>query len=122
MKELENFFKKKAEEHGVVSTNLFIEYRGSHCSLCVFTEFESRVLEEKIELPKSPGKTVIAVEIENCKSCPHFKIRETYSTDGWDRMEDWVCGKLNKKIQGAVEWHEEKKILVPEWCPILIEK
>lgn len=60
----------------------------------------------------------IVIEIENCKSCPHFYIDNEYSTDGFDRMEDWNCKKVNRKIQGAVEWHEERKIKIPEWCPI----
>jgi hypothetical protein len=68
--------------------------------------------------------TKISIEIDNCKSCPFFKAGPPYSTDGWDRMEDWLCtnpkadkGKP-KKIQGAVEWHEEDGIKVPDWCPI----
>ena len=60
----------------------------------------------------------ILIEIPNCKSCPHFKTANPFSSDGWDRMEDWICGKTEKKIQGAVEWHEESKIQVPAWCPI----
>lgn len=45
---ISRFFKDKAKEHGVNEANLFIENRISHLSLCVFTEFESRVLEERI--------------------------------------------------------------------------
>jgi hypothetical protein len=32
-------------------------------------------------------------------------------------MEDWMCIKADKKIQGGVEWHEESKIKIPDWCP-----
>lgn len=60
----------------------------------------------------------IMTEIKSCKECPHFKTANFYSTDGWDMMEDWVCKKADKVIMGAVEWHEEKKIKIPEWCPI----
>ena len=35
-------------------------------------------------------------------------------------MEDWMCTKSNKKIQGAVEWHEESKINIPDWCLIKV--
>ena len=42
-------------------------------------------------------------------------------------MEDWQCWHSKcqtkngpRKIQGSVEWHEESKILVPDWCPILV--
>jgi hypothetical protein len=63
----------------------------------------------------------IQVEIQSCKECPHFDTANHWSSDGWDRMEDWVCKKAGKTIQGYVEWHEEKKIKIPEWCPIKIE-
>lgn len=36
--------------------------------------------------------------------------------DDFDCMIDWYCKKSNKMIQGAVEWHEESKINVPDWC------
>lgn len=45
---ISRFFKDKAKEHGVNESNLFIENRITYLSLCVFTEFESRVLEERI--------------------------------------------------------------------------
>jgi hypothetical protein len=45
---ISRFFKDKTKEHGVNEANLFIENRITHLSLCVFTEFESRVLEERI--------------------------------------------------------------------------
>lgn len=62
----------------------------------------------------------IILEIETCLKCPYFKTGNQWSSDGWDRMEDWICTKMNpeKKIAGAVEWHEERKIKIPEWCPI----
>jgi hypothetical protein len=42
-------------------------------------------------------------------------------------MVDWVCSATcfttnhPKLIQGAVEWHEEKRIQRPDWCPIVQE-
>lgn len=62
----------------------------------------------------------IIIDIKNCKKCPHLKITDTYSSDSWDRMDDWHCSKENKKIQGAVEWWEEDKIKIPNWCPIKV--
>lgn len=45
------------------------------------------------------------------------------STDGFDRGHDWMCkAKDNKIIAGFVEWHEEDKTPVPEWCPVKTEK
>lgn len=62
--------------------------------------------------------TKIVLEIESCKQCPAFKTGNFWSSDGWDRMVDWMCKDMeDKKIQGAVEWHEENKIKIPEWCP-----
>jgi hypothetical protein len=62
----------------------------------------------------------ICIEIKSCKECPHFDTANHWSSDGWDRMEDWICTKDGKdrKIQGAVEWFEESKIAIPDWCPL----
>ena len=64
----------------------------------------------------------IAIEVENCKSCPHFYEDNGYSTDGFDFMIDWNCKKMSKKLQGSVEGHEEDKIPIPDWCPIKVEE
>jgi len=68
---------------------------------------------------KNANMPVIKIEIQSCKECPFFKTENQWSSDGWDSMVDWMCTKEypKKKIQGAVEWHEESKIKVPEWCP-----
>lgn len=64
----------------------------------------------------------IAIEIKNCRNCPNLKTGNFWSSDGWDRMEDWMCKLMDdKKIAGCVEWFEESKIAIPEWCPILIK-
>lgn len=60
----------------------------------------------------------IKFEIESCKECPFFDTRNPWSSDGWDRMVDWYCKKQEKTIQPSVEWHEEDKIKIPDWCPI----
>lgn len=62
----------------------------------------------------------IEIEINSCKQCPHFKTDNQWSSDGLDKMEDWICKKINKKIEGCVEWYEEKKIKIPDWCPCKI--
>jgi reverse gyrase len=60
----------------------------------------------------------IVIEIKSCKECPYFKTANSrVSSDGWGIMEDWMCTKADKKIQGGVEWHEEGKIQIPDWCP-----
>jgi len=62
----------------------------------------------------------ILLEIETCQSCPFFKVKREYSTDGWDRVEDWQCTKEDKSIANCVDWHE--KPAVPKWCPIRVEE
>lgn len=57
-------------------------------------------------------------EIADCSECKFHTVSDRYSSDGWDRMEDWTCTKSNKKIAGGVEWHD--KIPVPNWCEILV--
>jgi hypothetical protein len=66
----------------------------------------------------------VVLEIHNCGGCPHKVEKNLYSSDGWDRIIDWFCSKTepHTKIQGAVEWHEEKHIVIPDWCPILIKE
>lgn len=67
-------------------------------------------------------KTKVTIEISSCKQCPFFRESSDYSLDGWDRGTDWSCGaKENKPIATFVEWHEAKKIEIPEWCPARTE-
>jgi len=71
----------------------------------------------------SEKKNLAFVPITSCKQCPHFKTANPWSSDGFDHMEDWTCTEAgNKKIQGAVEWHEERKIQIPTWCPLTSSK
>ena len=54
------------------------------------------------------SETKAYIEISSCKDCPFKKETNHWSSDGWDRMCDWVCTKENNKtIQGSVEWFEE---------------
>ena len=60
------------------------------------------------------------MKLPKCKICKNKLETNFWSSDGWDRMEDWVCKIMeNKKIAGSVEWHEEDKIETPDWCPLL---
>lgn len=38
----------------------------------------------------------IIIGIKSCKECPHFKTENQWSSDGWDRMKDWVYEQFNK--------------------------
>jgi hypothetical protein len=58
--------------------------------------------------------------VTNCKKdCSFWKEGKFVCTDDFDGGHDWICtgGKKEKIIAGFVEWHEEKKIEVPDWCP-----
>jgi len=64
----------------------------------------------------------IIIDISNCGQCPHWKAENFHSSDGWDRMEDWMCYKNpenKRKISGSVEWHD--KIAIPDWCEITLK-
>jgi len=64
----------------------------------------------------------IEIEIKSCQQCPFFKQERMYTSDSLETAFDWFCTKsYNRKIQGYVEWHEENKIKIPEWCPIIIK-
>lgn len=64
----------------------------------------------------------IEIEIKNCKGCPHFKEERHYTSDSFETAFDWFCKKENnKKIAGYVEWHEEKDVEIPSWCPCLVK-
>lgn len=61
----------------------------------------------------------VLLPIEHCRKCPNLEIGNFWSSDGWDRMEDWMCKAADLRvIQGAVEWHEESDIKIPDWCPL----
>ena len=62
--------------------------------------------------------TKITLNIKTCKECPHCIVTD-YSTDGWDRVEDWLCKKKDRDIIIGVDWHRTKNVRVPKWCPVL---
>ena len=65
----------------------------------------------------------IVLDIKSCKKCPHFNEERMYTSDSFELAFDWFCKKAdNRKIQGYVEWHEERKIKIPDWCPILLKE
>lgn len=58
----------------------------------------------------------VTLSISSCTKCPFFMVSNSYSTDGYDMVEDWFCNKSNKHISKCVEWH--RKIEIPDWCPL----
>ncbi len=66
------------------------------------------------------SKNVAIIEIDSCKNCPHFEEKPYPTADSFERAHNWHCKKKDgEKIAGYVEWHEESKIEIPDWCPIL---
>ena len=60
----------------------------------------------------------LTIEIKTCDDCPHVYKGPDYSTDGFDRGEDWFCGAMNKrKLAGFVERPREYPT-PPDWCPL----
>ena len=82
-----------------------------------------------------------AVEINSCLKCPHLKETPYPTSDSFERPSYWWCCHKDvkvvnetestedyrrgndvlmkaRKIQGYVEWHEERKIKIPGWCPL----
>jgi hypothetical protein len=64
---------------------------------------------------------LVVLQMEICQDCPNMETANPWSSDGWDLMVDWVCKKANRTIQKSVEWHEVKKIEIPDWCPMSLE-
>lgn len=72
--------------------------------------------------------TKVQIDIRNCRDCPFHRSQRHYTDDSFEMAYDWFCTKVNdpdtqqpKKVAGYVEWHEEKDVKVPEWCPIKVE-
>jgi len=82
-----------------------------------------------------------AIAINTCKNCPNFKETPYPTNDSFERPAYWWCCNKNvevineseftedyrkgndvlmkaRKIQGYVEWYDEKDIKIPEWCPL----
>lgn len=63
------------------------------------------------------SETIIQIPVKICSECPHFKITNRSTTDGFDHGEEWTCTKENKVIAGFVEWREKDQVEIPKWCP-----
>lgn len=64
----------------------------------------------------------IKVEIKSCRDCPFFRRERYWTEDSWETAFNWFCDKSEgRKIQGYIDWHEESKVKIPEWCTALIK-
>jgi hypothetical protein len=66
--------------------------------------------------------TSIILQINTCKECPFFKKVAVLASldDDLSNQSQWMCKKEYpaKVISKYVEWHQENKTPVPDWCPI----
>lgn len=63
---------------------------------------------------------VASLTITNCRQCPFHSQERYYTSDSFETAFNWYCTKKRKKkVAGYVEWHEEKDVQIPDWCPIL---
>lgn len=60
----------------------------------------------------------IEIEIKNCKECPNLDSKKVYTPDSFDDVSQWTCNINGKSICNYIEWHEESKIDIPNWCHI----
>jgi len=66
----------------------------------------------------------VYLKITHCRNCPSLDTGYSYSLDGFDHGNDWVCKrtkrkKKNAQIAGFVERKsEEDRIKIPAWCPL----
>lgn len=40
---------------------------------------------------------IVMLPVTSCLQCPHRKEANPWSSDGWDRMIDWICTLANDK-------------------------
>jgi len=64
----------------------------------------------------------VLVEIESCKQCGYLDTGMSYSLDGFDRGNDWMCNKSKRLIVGFVESIQEgNRIGIPDWCELRVK-
>ena len=83
-----------------------------------------------------------ALPLTTCKNCTHFIETPYPPDDSWERPAYWWCSHPNveeithndqdenhksylkknhekiRMIGGYIEWHEEKGMKIPTWCPL----
>lgn len=60
------------------------------------------------------------LEIKHCQKCPFLEQKRHYTADSFETAFNWYCKKKNnKQIAGYVDWHEERDVEIPDWCPLL---
>lgn len=89
--------------------------------------------------------TKIAIEIKDCRECPHHMNTHYPTSDSWEKAQYWWCKAKERSVTGDGTGNEEERlsvkksfkletlsyvagyvewndfIPVPDWCPIKIE-
>lgn len=75
----------------------------------------------------------VNLKLETCKECPHLKTEDYLTSDSWDHVTTWYCGKSdrpkpedrdwkpiveNSSYIANVEWPSEEPKKIPKWCPL----
>jgi len=64
----------------------------------------------------------IKLKVKTCQQCPFFLSERAYTADSFEMCFNWFCNKEEKKkIRSYVDWNEEDKVPIPEWCPVLMK-
>lgn len=63
----------------------------------------------------------IQLTIKNCQECPFFQKERNYTGDSFETEFKWTCNKKKRIIRHSVEWNEESRVKIPDWCPIKVD-
>lgn len=62
----------------------------------------------------------VNLKITSCRQCPFMKEGSSYSLDGFDRGNDWLCTKKDRVSAYFIERKDENPP-IPGWCPLIPE-
>ena len=69
---------------------------------------------------KTKENNTASLKIDHCSKCPFLEMKRHYTADSFEHAHDWFCKKADgKKIEGYVDWNEEKDVKIPDWCPMI---
>ena len=63
----------------------------------------------------------IRIKLKNCIGCPYLETNRQYTADSFETCFKWTCKKSDKVIANYVDWNEDDRIKIPEWCEILVK-
>ena len=59
------------------------------------------------------------VDFNTCNSCAYLRLLPDPDPSDWfdDDDQKAICGKIGKKIEGALSVFEASRVEIPSWCP-----